>query len=342
MEPTMNVKETVQNAPVLQNAEALAISQKFTDKILKEFGRNVAGEIKVTDYQRTLIQGYFICIDRALKSTEAERVRKNGANSDHTYDNALPVNWNTVNLNDLALDLVHYARMGLDMQQPNMLYPIPFANKKKQNYDVTLMEGYNGIRYIAEKYAVDVPLNATTEVVYSTDKFKPIKKSRESNIENYEFEITNPFDRGTIIGGFAYLEFREPTKNKLVIMSMKDIEKRKPAYASAEFWGGKKKGWENGKRVEVDSDGWLDEMVKKTLIREAYSAKNLPRDPRKIDDAYQHAKLMETRYAEAEAQAEIDAKANAILIEPETGEAVDINTESGEVAENAPAVTPDF
>jgi hypothetical protein len=56
-------------------------------------------------------------------------------------------------------------------------------------------------------------------------------------------------------------------------------------------------------------------MVRKTLIREAFSAKHLPRDPKKIDDAYQHAKLREARYAEIEAQVEIEANANAILID---------------------------
>lgn len=314
--------------------QSLAMSEKFTNHVLREFGSNVAGALQVTDYQRQLIQGYFIVIDRALKTAEDERLRKNAANSDHKWDNNLPVNWNTVNLNDLALDLVHYARMGLDMMQDNMLFPIPFKNNKKNHYDVTLMEGYNGIRYIAEKYAVEVPTAVTVEVVYSSDNFRPIKKGKETRVESYEFEITNAFDRGTIVGGFAYLEFTDPTRNVLIIMSMKDIEKRKPQYASANFWGGKKKEKVDGKWQEVEVDGWLDEMVRKTLIREAFSAKHLPRDPKKIDDAYQHAKLREARYAEIEAQVEIEANANAILIDtPQHPQLTSgtINMETGEI-----------
>ncbi len=299
----------------VQKTEQLAMSEKFTNKVLKEFGGNISGAMQVTDYQRTLIQGYFIAIDRALKTAEEERLRKNASNSDHKWDNDLPVNWNTVNLNDLALDLVHYARMGLDMMQENMLFPIPYKNNKRNWYDVNLMEGYNGIRYIAEKYAVEVPTAVTVEVVYNSDVFHPIKKGKDNRVENYEFEITNAFDRGTIVGGFAYLEFSDPTKNELIIMSMRDIEKRKPAYASANFWGGKKKEKVNGKWEEVETEGWLDEMVRKTIIREAFSAKHLPRDPKKIDDAYQYAKLREARYAEIEAQSEIDANANTILID---------------------------
>lgn len=320
------------NAPA-EKKEQLAISEKFTNTVLREFGTSVAGVLQVTDYQRTLIQGYFIVIDRALKTAEEERLRKNANNRDPKYNNDLPINWNTVNLNALALDLMHYAKMGLDMMQENMLFPIPYKNNKRNWYDVNLMEGYNGIRYIAEKYAVEVPTAVTIEVVYSTDSFRPIKKGKDIRIENYEFEITNPFDRGDIVGGFAYLEFADPTRNELIIMSMKDILKRKPQYASANFWGGKAKAGENGKQVETECEGWLDEMARKTIIREAFSAKHLPRDPKKIDDNYQYMKMREAKYAEVEAQQEIDASANVTLIDTTEPAALPgaVNTNTGEV-----------
>ena len=290
-------------------------AERFTSKVMKEFGSTV-GEIQVTDYQRQLVQGYFIAIDRALKSAEEERLRKNEKNKDHEkYDNNLPVTWGNVNLNDLALDVVHYARMGLDMMQENHLFPIPYKNNKTGKYDMTLMPGYNGIQYIAEKYAVEPPLAVTVELVYSTDTFRPIKKSAENRVENYEFAINNAFDRGEIIGGFGYIEFADPVKNKLVIMTKKDIEKRKPKYASANFWGGKQKVWENGKQVDQETDGWYEEMCLKTIKREIYSAKHIPRDPKKIDDNYQYMKMREARIAELEAQDIIDANANGTVID---------------------------
>lgn len=290
-------------------------AERFTAKVMKEF-RSTVGEIQVTDYQRQLVQGYFIAIDRALKSAEEERLRKNEKNKDHEkYDNNLPVTWGNVNLNDLALDVVHYARMGLDMMQENHLFPIPYKNNKTGKYDMTLMPGYNGIQYIAEKYAVEPPLAVTVELVYSTDTFRPIKKSAENRVENYEFAINNAFDRGEIIGGFGYIEFADPVKNKLVIMTKKDIEKRKPKYASANFWGGKQKVWENGKQVDQETDGWYEEMCLKTIKREIYSAKHIPRDPKKIDDNYQYMKMREARIAELEAQDIIDANANGTVID---------------------------
>ena len=101
---TKEITTTNQTALDTQKTEQLSTSEKFTNKVLKEFGGNVAGAWQVTDYQRTLIQGYFIVIDRALKTAEEERLRKNANNRDHKYDNNLAVNWNTVNLNDLALE----------------------------------------------------------------------------------------------------------------------------------------------------------------------------------------------------------------------------------------------
>ena len=154
-----------------------------------------------------------------------------------------------------------------------------------------------------------------------------------------------------MVGGFGYIEYTDPQKNELVIMTLHDIEKRKPAYASPNFWGGTQKVWENGKQVEKQSEGWFEEMCIKTIKREIYSAKHIPRDPKKIDDAYQYMKMREARFAEMEAQAEIDANANGVVIdttpafpsEPaaltEGGGAHAIQTDprTGEVKEPVPA-----
>lgn len=329
---------------------ALTVSERFTKKVLTQFAGNVGGMTQVTDYQKKLIQGYFVMIDRALKTAEEERVRKNAANKDHAYDNLIEVAWNNVNMIDLALDLVNYARLGLDMLQDNMLFPIPYKNNKTGKYDVQLMEGYNGIRYIAMHYAMDVPKDVTIEVVYKNDSFRPIKKGVNCNSDSYEFEIANPFDRGEIVGAFAYLSFDDARKNKLIIMSMKDIIKRKPRYASANFWGGKQTVWRDGKKTEEETEGWLDEMVRKTIIREAFSAKHLPRDPKKIDDVYQQLRIKELRYAEIETMNEIEENANATKL-PATVEAAlppaqeqpKVSTAVPAEKATAPAVSdPDF
>lgn len=334
-----------------QGEQRLTTSERFTKKVMMEFGSSV-GAIQVTDYQRQLIQGYFVAIDRALKAAEEERLRKNANNRDHEkYDNPLPITWENVNLNDLALDVVHYARMGLDMMQKNHLFAIPFKNNKAQKYDVNLMPGYNGIQYIAEKYALEKPMAVTIELVYSTDTFRPIKKTAGVRVESYEFAINDAFNRGEIVGGFGYIEYQDPLKNKLIIMTKKDIEKRKPRYASANFWGGTQKVWENGKQVEQETEGWYEEMCLKTIKREVYSAKHMPVDPKKVDDSYQYMKLREAKIAELEAQDAIDAYANGDIIDtapqtlpgatppelPAPPEGFKVDQSTGEVMDPAPA-----
>lgn len=296
----------------------LSNSEKFTNMVLKEFGSNISGAFPVTDYQRQLIQGYFIQIDRALKAAEERRIKDN---SWKDFKNDDPINWGTVDLNKLALDVMHYARIGLDMMQDNHLYAIPYKDNSKtaasgtKMYTVNLMPGYNGIQYIAEKYALDKPESVTIELVYSTDTFKPIKKNRENKVESYEFEINNAFDRGEIVGGFGYIEYADELKNKLIIMTKKDIEKRKPAYASAEFWGGTKKEKKNGKYQETEVEGWYAEMCLKTLKREVYSAKNMPRDPKKIDDNYQYMKMQELRLTQMHIADIADEKTASIPVD---------------------------
>ncbi len=327
---------TTPPAPAPMNA-----SERFTSKVLKEFGSTVAGPVEVTEFQKKLIQGYFIAVDRALKTAEDERIRKNDKNRDHKYDNDLPVTWENVNLTDLALDAVHYARMGLDMMQDNHLFPIPYKNNKTRKYDMTLMVGYNGIRYIAEKYALEPPIAVTTELVYSTDEFTPIKKSIQNRVESYLFEIKQPFDRGEIVGGFGYIEYADASRNELIIMPLSAILKRKPKYASPNFWG----GTVNNEKVE----GWFDEMCLKTLIREVYSSKHIPRDPQKIDESYQYMKLREAQIAEMQAQEDVDAYANGDVIDttpalppsapsalPPAAAAVPVNMDTGEILAPVP------
>lgn len=296
--------------------QELNISERFINKVTSQFIKK-AGQTQISEYQKQLIQGYFIKTDRALAMAEENRKRKNGSNSDHEkYDNNLPITWANVNLDNLALDVVYYSKVGLNMLEDNHLFAIPYKNTKTNKYDIVLMQGYNGIQYLAEKYALDKPKSITVELIYSTDTFKPIKKDFNNKVESYVFEINNPFDRGEIVGGFGYIEYEDKAKNKLVFMSKAAIEKRKPKNASPEFWGGTIKVKDKkGKQVEITKDGWIDEMYLKTLKREVYSSKYIPRDPAKIDDLYQYIKNRELENIELEAQHEIDNNANGDVID---------------------------
>lgn len=282
-----------------------SISERFTNNVMKEFGSH-NGVIAATDYQRTLVQGYFIAIDRTLTATEEERIRKNESNSNHNYDNNLPCTWANINMPDLARDVMYYSKLGLDMLADNNLFAIPYKNRKTKKYDLGFIKGYNGIKLIAERYALTPPKAVTIEVVYDSDTFKPIKKSHSNPFDSYEFTVNEPFNRGNIIGGFGYVEYEDKAKNTLYCLNMAQINKRKPKYAAVEFWGGTKKDYKTKKDVEVE--GWQDEMVYKTMIRHVYG--KIALDPQKVDKAFRHIQQREADYHAMEMNNEIAEHAN--------------------------------
>ena len=61
-------------------------------------------------------------------------------------------------------------------------------------YSITLMEGYNGIRYQAEKYALDPFKAVTVEVIYQNDTFRMVKKDSRNPVEGYELDMTIPLE----------------------------------------------------------------------------------------------------------------------------------------------------
>lgn len=294
----MNVSTTVAQ-------KEISPSERFMNKVVTQFGSDV-GELALTKFQKRLVQNCFVALDSALKISESKRKDK--------Y-NKLPFIWQNVNMEKLAVNVVSCARIGLDPALPNHINLIPFKNNTTGKYDVGFIEGYRGIELKAIKYGLDVPDYTVIEVVYSSDKFKSIKKDRNNPIETYEFEITKTFDRGEIVGGFYYHTFTKANeKNKLVSFSLKEIEKRKPEKASTEFWGGDKDVWEDNKVVgSVKVEGWYDQMVYKTICRAAYNSITI--DSQKIDDDYMTLKQAEMSFAEAEVEQEIDENANQTIID---------------------------
>ena len=276
------MNENKDMAPVV--AAAPSASQRFTNVVMREF-TDSTGYTKLTPHQKNLIQGYFIACDNALAALEAKRV-KDGQN------NKLPYTWNNVNIDGkLAQRVVVYAKLGLDMTLPNHLFPIPYLNGKNGKYDLNFQEGYRGKEIKIKKYSYYPIKNVAYEIVYSNDKFTPYKRGAKRRYDTYEFEITNPFDRGNLIGGFAYVEFEDPQRNILVIMSKADIEKRKNVAKSKDFW-----------------NKWYDEMALKTVVNAACNKVTL--DPEKIDPDFRIMQQSESDAAEAELAEDLRQNAN--------------------------------
>lgn len=306
---------TPEKAPItMRDGFVRAVSTEFCSSGKQE---------ELNDFQKRLIVNYFNTIEITLKDAEEKRVKQNVGKSEK-FQNQLPYTWANVNTDTLKKNLVAAARIGYDPAQKNHINMLPF--KKGDKYEITFIEGYKGIELKAQKYGLDYPSGIVVEVVYSNDSFKPIKKDHRNKVENYEFEIANPFDRGEIIGGFYYKFYtNNPEKNKLVTLSMKDIEKRKPSKASPEFWGGEKDEWKNGQKTgkKEHVEGWKDEMVYKTICRAAYNSITI--DSTKIDNDYAQLRQNEQEFRESEVINEIAENANT--------EAIDITSACGEQGE---------
>jgi recombination protein RecT len=303
-------KQEARETKVVKQEES--VSTRFMNMVVKEFTGSV-GEVALTNFQRRLAQNYFIAVDQALAKAEMKRKLKKDKDS-------LPVTWANVDLQQLALDVVAAARVGLDPAQPNHISPVPYKDNSRGKYVVVFIDGYRGIELKARKYGLDIPDSVTVELVYSNDHFKPIKKDANNKVESYEFEVNNPFDRGDLVGGFYYHGYNEnPTKNKLVIFTLKDILKRRPEYASTEFWGGKKAIWKDGKRIgEEEVEGWFEKMCWKTIYRAAF--RDITIDSQKIDDDYLRLRKQEELFADQEMDAEIEDNANQDYIDVEARE----------------------
>lgn len=269
------------NAVTTQQPQAVSLSAHFVNKVLAELG----GSIKVewTDEQRRLAQGYYMGIERALQAAEERR---------NASKNALPFNWkNTIIDSDLAQKIATTVRFGLDMRIDNNLSVVPRMDNKVGKYRLSFMIGYEGRKLIAKKYSLDKLVDIKDELVYSSDKFSIVKKDATNNVESYKFEITNPFDRGKLIGGFAYIQFEDPTKNFVFLMSLSDIEKHKNKALTSAIW-----------------NEWFEQMARKTIIHAA--CKKISVDPAKIDEAYRQWERGETENAISNSQEMIAAKAN--------------------------------
>ena len=263
------------------------MSERFTSMVVREFGSTV-GKLQLDPYQQRLAQHLFVAVDNALKTLEAKRLDQGGKGT--------PMVWSNINMEKLAIDAVHRIELGLDALIPGHVYPIPYYNRRLGKYDLDLRIGYVGKDYYRRKMAVEEPVDIIYELVHETDEFQPIKRSIENPIESFTFNVTNPFNRGKVIGGFGYIMYENPLKNSLVLVSKEDFDKSRAKAQSDQFW----------KQYEK-------EMQVKTLVHRVTS--KLPVDPAKVNTSYM---AVETDDAITENEREIDEYADQDFIDIES------------------------
>lgn len=235
-----------------------AISLRFLAKVEKQFAAEVGEGVTLSPLKKKLVQHMFLKVDSWMRSAEAKRIKDGQTNKPAFI-------WENMNMAKLALDSLQRIDLELDALIKNHIHPVPYWNSKLMKYDLDLRIGYEGRLYCHMKYAIDPPLDVVIRLVHKADKFKPIFKDHNSQFDSYTFEPgEDAFNRGESVGGFAYIMFENPVKNKLIIITPADFGKSQECAQDQTFW-----------------KGHVDVMRTKTVIHRACDQIRL--DPTKVN-----------------------------------------------------------
>lgn len=275
--------------------EDKSFTQRFVIGCQKNIEEQIGTGQAINEYHETLLQKLCIKISVALKVMEEKRLKD-------PNDKRAAYKWKNINIEQLMLDAVYVVQLGIDALIPNNIHVIPYWSKALELYNIDLRLGYIAKDYLLREKALTEPLDIFYELVYETDNFMPIKKSKDNPVESYNFAITEPFNRGKVIGGFGYIMYDNDKMNKLVIVTKADFDKAKQAARTQDFWG---------------SNKWEKEMQYKTLIHKV--GKAIPLDPKKINsEAYHYMVAKDSADYSLEEElieAEIQENANKKLID---------------------------
>ena len=227
-------------------------SERFAITVERQFSAEV-GSLQLSAYDKQLAQHLFVKIDAALIELDA-----------HRKEGSLPIVWENINMRKLAMDAVNRMQLGIDALIPGSIYPIAYFNGKTKQYDLDLRIGYRGELFYKMNASLKPIRNIRVELVYSTDRFTVYKAGVHQNLEGYDFEITQPFERGELVGGFGYIEYEDGKDNVLVVLSKAEIDKYKGKAMGDKFWG-----------------EWYAEMAYKTIVHRTMN--KIIIDPQKIN-----------------------------------------------------------
>jgi len=233
-------------------------SSRFSAMVLNEYKGAVSDKVKMSPYQKKLAQHLFVKIDMSLKEAEIRR---------NNQKNKTPIVWASVNMQKLALDAVHRIELGLDGLIPNHIWPIAYKNSRTGKYDLDLRIGYAGKDLYYRKLSLYPIVDITYRLVHASDHFKVVEKSLNDGVEIYKMKINEPFNRGEVVGGFGYIQYDDPRRNQLVLVSNEDFNKSKAAAKSKDFW-----------------NNHPNEMKLKTVVHR--TIKRIVLDPEKINDSF--------------------------------------------------------
>lgn len=202
----------------------LTVAEKFAIDVQRRFAAEMGTAVAWTQAEGALAQHLYLYLDAHFKELDKKR-----------DSNKPPITWSNMNMVKLTIDTTAIVALGLDAQIKNMVHALPFLNGRTGKYDVLLLRGYAGVEYIARKYAFEPVKDILVQLVYSTDHFVPIHKDINNPIESYEFRVINPFNRGEVTGGFGYISYDDPSRNRLILVTPRDFN-RSQGSSKSQFW----------------------------------------------------------------------------------------------------------
>lgn len=252
--------------------------ERFTQSAINKYeSLGIATGGIITEDQKKYIKKYFIYIDNLVQA-HVPRF------------NQPKLEWNNIkDLDKLMIQVINNSQCGLDPSLDNHVSFIPYFDKSTGKYEMQQRIGYNGRIIRHNKWGLNKIDRLITRLVYSNEKFRPIFSDGTSEDKFEHIPSKNPFDKGSVIGGYIYKKYSNGNTS-LDVIPVEEIEKRKPKTAAAEFWGGEKDEWVNGQKTgrKIKIEGWEEQMMLKTLINIAYSSNREPLDASKLPEIYEH------------------------------------------------------
>lgn len=162
------------------------------------------------------------------------------------------ISWDKVNKDGLPSKLLYYAQLNLNPANGE-LYILPYREEEK--FVLNFEESYLGKKKKVKKFSTDKLIDAITFLVRDGDTYEPEVNIFGGDTVDYK---PVPFNDEKIIGAVCYLKYEDDTRNRLIEMSIKDLERVKEASKSK--MGGKlSPAWQK----------WESEMYKKAVLKRA-------------------------------------------------------------------------
>lgn len=162
------------------------------------------------------------------------------------------INWEQISKDGLPSKILYYAQLNLNPAN-NELYILPY--QKGDKYVLNFEESYLGKRKKVKKFSADELVDTITFVVREGDLYQP--DIDLMNGDTVEFKPKS-FNNGPIIGAVCYLKYKDASKNRIVEMTIDDLEKIKEA-SKAKMNGKLSPAWKN----------WEAQMYQKAVLKRA-------------------------------------------------------------------------